>query len=97
MANNKNRFILQSSGYTPEIDSLGWEEKGKMLTAIYAKAGAEYATMPELSPLLRMALSPIFMEMDKTQHYVPEIDQAWVQVQLEIDERQANESSKEGM
>jgi hypothetical protein len=65
MASKRNSFLLQPSGYTPEIDALSWEEKGKLLVAIYAHAGANCATMPELSPLLRMALSPIFIAMDR--------------------------------
>lgn len=65
MASRKNSFLLRLSSYTQEIDSLSLQELGLMLKAIYAHAGAEHATMPKLSPLLRMALSPIFNEMDK--------------------------------
>ena len=36
-----------------------------MFDAIYAKAGAEHATMPEIDELLGVALAPIFEAMDR--------------------------------
>jgi hypothetical protein len=65
MASKRNSFLLRPSSYTREFNSLSLPELGLMFKAIYAHAGAEHAAMPELSPLLRMALSPIFNEMDR--------------------------------
>jgi hypothetical protein len=59
MPKKKGNALLFGKNYTSGIAGLPYEDKGKILDAIYATAGAEYAVMPELSPLLRMAIAPI--------------------------------------
>jgi hypothetical protein len=58
-------FQMETSHYTSAIARMSNERKADILDAIYAKAGAEYAVMPQLDELLEAALAPIFDEMDR--------------------------------
>lgn len=64
-ASKGGSFRLRTCGYTSAMAKLPDSDKAAILDAIFAYAGAEYAKMPELSPMAEMAVSYIFDEMDR--------------------------------
>lgn len=55
----KQSFLLYLSAYTSGIKRLSFEDKGKILDALFYTAGSEVAENPNLSPMLELAFCPL--------------------------------------